>query len=395
MAAGEEKERMIRQVEHTQRLESLGVLAGGVAHDFNNILAVILGNASLMKRTLANDAKLERHLQRIVEASEKASLLCQQMLAYSGQGQMKVHALNMTELSQSITSLLEVALGSGVTLAYDLDESLPVIDADEAQMQQVVMNLVINASEAMGDAGGHIELKTSVRQILPEDLQASVGEPEVRLSEPYVCLEVSDNGCGMSDEVKQRIFEPFYTTKFTGRGLGMSAILGIVRAHQGCLSLQSQEGVGTRFRVFFPLGQLAAEEAVVVQTLENTSEHKKGVVLLIDDDEMIRETVTVMLEDFAYDVMVAASGSEGVALYRKHQQEVAVVLLDMTMPKMNGLQCFQALKEVNQDVKVFLTSGFHEEHVLQGTQGVGLMGFIQKPYRPEVLEAALNRVMSV
>ncbi|MDQ6974067.1 MAG: PAS domain S-box protein, partial [Mariprofundaceae bacterium] len=285
MEAEAEKDRMARQIEHTQRLESLGVLAGGVAHDFNNILAVILGNASLMKRKLASDTNEARQLQRIIEASEKARLLCCQMLAYSGQGQIEIHALNLTKLSQSIVSLLEVSLGENVTLAYDLDTSLPSIDADEAQMQQVVMNLVINASEAMGDEGGHIELKTYVRHILPEDLQVSVGEPDVRLSEVYVCLEVSDNGCGMSDEVKQRIFEPFYTTKFTGRGLGMSAILGIVRAHQGCLSLYTQQGIGTKFRLFFPLGQLTLKETVGAVSTTSRASDQRSVVLLIDDDE--------------------------------------------------------------------------------------------------------------
>ncbi|MDQ6994490.1 MAG: PAS domain S-box protein [Mariprofundaceae bacterium] len=395
MEAEAEKDRMTRQIEHSQRLEALGVLAGGVAHDFNNILAVILGNASLIERKVSNDTDMALYLQRIVESSEKASLLCRQMLEYSGQGKIKIEPLNLTDLSQSIVSLLEVGLASGVSLSYDLDEALPTIDADEAQMQQILMNLVINASEAMNGEDGHIDLKTSVQQILPEDLQEVVGEPDLCLSDPYVCLQVTDNGCGMSDEVMQRIFEPFYTTKFTGRGLGMSALLGIVSAHHGCLCLHSQQGVGTRFRVFFPLGSLHVEKTAQVKPADDLAHRENRVVLLIDDEEIIRETVTAMLEDFGYDVMVAASGLEGIELYRQHQQNIAVVLLDVTMPQMNGLQCFQALKEINQHVKVFLTSGFHKDHVLEGVEDASLAGFIQKPYHPEALEAVLNSVMSV
>jgi len=195
MEAEAEKERMQHQVEHTQRLESLGVLAGGVAHDFNNILATILGNASLIQCKLPTDTDVSLHLQRIVMASEKASLLCSQMLAYAGQGQIAVRSLNMTDLSRSIASLLEVSIGVGVELSYDLDANLPMIDADEAQIQQLVMNLVINASEAMdGMNGGHIALKISMKKILPEDLQAAVGEPDVRLADDYVCLQVLDDG---------------------------------------------------------------------------------------------------------------------------------------------------------------------------------------------------------
>ncbi|MDQ6952186.1 MAG: PAS domain S-box protein [Mariprofundaceae bacterium] len=390
MEAEAEKERMQHQVEHTQRLESLGVLAGGVAHDFNNILATILGNASLIQCKLPTDTDVSLHLQRIVMASEKASLLCSQMLAYAGQGQIAVRSLNMTDLSRSIASLLEVSIGAGVDLSYDLDANLPMVDADEAQMQQLVMNLVINASEAMdGMNAGHIALKTSMKKILPEDLQAAVGEPDVRLVDDYVCLQVSDDGCGMDADVLGRIFEPFFTTKFTGRGLGMSALLGIVRAHKGCLSVRSKKGEGTRFRVFLPVGQMLFMPKKDVEPVLLVPSNAMGTVLVIDDDEMIRETVVMMLEDFGYEALVAEDGAAGVEVYRQHQADIQAVLLDVTMPKMNGLQCFKLLKEMNADVKVFLSSGYQEQQTLQGLGDIDLAGYIQKPYRPEVLEEML------
>jgi len=385
-----ESERMQRQVEHTQRLESLGVLAGGIAHDFNNILAVIMGNAALLKKQMDVSDESEKFLERIVDSSEKASVLCGQMLAYSGQGKVSVCPMNLTEMSQSIATLLEVSIGANVELNYDLDANLPLIDADEGQMQQLVMNLVINASEAMEEEAGHIDVKTCVQKITPGDLQAAVGEPDVRLSEDYVCLQVKDDGCGMSTEVLSRIFEPFFTTKFTGRGLGMSALLGIVRAHHGCLSVRSQQGEGTRFHVFFPVGTMEAVADDSVNALASKNPDATSLVLVIDDDEMIRETVAMMLEDFGYDVLLAENGMEGVEIYRQHQDEIQVVLLDMTMPKMNGLQCFQQLKLVNPAVKVILSSGYQEEQALQGSDDLGLSGYIQKPYRPEALDDAIK-----
>ncbi|RMD72714.1 MAG: PAS domain S-box protein, partial [Bacteroidetes bacterium] len=244
----EERQRQER-MEHVQRLESLGVLAGGIAHDFNNLLAAIMGHASLARMKASPADPLLKHVEAIEKTSERAAELCQQMLAYAGKGRFVVRPINLSELVLEMTRLLEVSLHKGVVLRYELEPNLPAVEADAAQMQQVVMNLVTNANEAIGENSGIITLATGMMQADEEYLRTVVGEEEGLAPGRYVWLEVSDTGCGMDEETKARIFEPFFTTKFTGRGLGMSAILGIVRGHHGAIKIYSEPGRGTTIKV--------------------------------------------------------------------------------------------------------------------------------------------------
>jgi len=385
--AATEKERIQRQVEHTQRLESLGVLAGGIAHDFNNILTAIMGNAAIAERKyMSNPALVKSYLGKIVQSSEKAALLCKQMLAYSGKGQFIIKPIDLSTMVNEVTALLEVSINQGVVIRYQLADALPLIEADESQLQQVIMNLVINASDAIADKNGVISISTGV--IHADASYFSDGAVEVGADLPdgrYVFLEVTDSGCGMEDAVLAKLFEPFFTTKFTGRGLGMSAVLGIVRGHHGSIKVYSETGKGTTFTLLFPV----AEAGVLTESTDNLSSdgdrYASGTVLIVDDEETIRETAAMMLEDMGFETLVAVDGLNGVAVYRQHQHEIVAVLLDMTMPTLDGKGCFRELRRINKDVKVILSSGYNEQEATGLFSGKRLAGFIQKPYHPDVL----------
>ncbi len=382
-----------RQMEHTQRLESLGVLAGGIAHDFNNLLAAIMGNAGLARMRARDDATLAKLIRRIEEASERAADLCKQMLAYSGKGKFVVEPINMSALVEQNMEILKVSISKHVLLQSDLSPVLPPILGDRAQMQQVVMNLVINASEAIGDQEGVIRLRTGTVMVDAAYLRSS------HIDEPlpvggYVYIEVSDNGCGMDAQTRKKLYDPFFTTKFTGRGLGMSAILGIVRGHHGAIQLYSEPGHGSRFKILLPV----ANEGAVVERDAADDSHAvlpaaawHGVVLVVDDEAMIRETAASMLKQLGLDVLLAVDGADGVAQYREHWQRIDLVLLDMTMPKLDGKEAFEAMKQINPSLQVLLSSGYNEQETTSQFAGEGLAGFVQKPYRFEQLRDQLAR----
>ena len=379
-----------KQMEHTQRLESLGVLAGGIAHDFNNILAAIMGNAALAERkSLTEPEQVRRYMHNIVESSEQAAALCNQMLAYSGKGRFIVEPVDLSKIVEDVTKLLEVSIARNVVVTYDLSDQLPAVKADAAQMQQVVMNLVINASDAIAERSGIITISTGLLYADHNYLRQSCIQEDIPEGN-YVFMEVSDNGCGMDAATRERIFEPFFTTKFTGRGLGMSAILGIIRSHHGALILYSEVGEGTTFKVLLP-----ALEVALVQDEDMQSDASlvkaSGTILIIDDDESIRDMASTILQDAGYDTLTALNGLEGVELYRLHQHEVSVVLMDMTMPKLDGEACFRELRTINKDVKVLLCSGYSELDATSHFSGKGLVGFIQKPYLPDALIAVVQQ----
>jgi len=379
-----------KQMEHTQRLESLGVLAGGIAHDFNNILAAIMGNAALAERkALIAPEQVQRYMSNIVESSEHAAALCNQMLAYSGKGRFVVEPVDLSKIVQDVTKLLEISIARNVVVTYELHEQLPAVKADASQMQQVIMNLVINASDAIGERSGIITITTGLIYAEHNYLRQSCIHEDIPEGD-YVFLEVSDNGCGMDAVTRERIFEPFFTTKFTGRGLGMSAILGIVRSHHGALILYSEVGEGTTFKVLLPALEksLTTEQGLPAET---SSLPASGAILIVDDDESVREMASTVLQDIGYDILTATNGLEGVALYRQHQYDISVVLMDMAMPKLDGESCFRELRKINGDVKVVLCSGYSEADATSHFDGKGLAGFIQKPYLPDALIAVVQQ----
>lgn len=379
-----------RQLFQAQKMESLGVLAGGIAHDFNNLLMGVLGHAGLALEQLNPLHPARRNLEAIQKAGQRAADLTRQMLAYSGRGQFVVRNLDLTAQVEEMVHLLEVSLPKTVVLKLDLRRGLPTISADAAQVQQVIMNLVINAAEAIGETSGLITLATGVQYLDAAMIRALLVGQDVAPG-AYVYLEVSDTGCGMDPDTVGRIFEPFFTTKFTGRGLGLSAIMGIVRGHKGALKVYSEVGRGTTFKVLFP-SQGPTQEAVSADPGE-VAWQGAGLVLVVDDDETVRSVARQTLELKGFEVLEAEDGLVALELLQRRGSDIALVLLDMTMPHLGGEATFREMRQVRPDIRVILSSGYNEQEALSRFMGKGLKGFLQKPYGPKELLAKVQSVL--
>lgn len=386
-----EKKQLEMQVQHAQKLETLGVLAGGIAHDFNNLLMVILGNAELAGLSLPPDSPARESIGQIETAATRAADLCKQMLAYSGKGKVVVRPLDLSGLVKEMADLLEIAVAKKGTLTYELAEDLPAIEADAAQMQQVVMNLITNAADAVEQGQGEVKVQTRAMAADAEFLSHCYRDNSVPEG-LYVCLEVSDNGCGMDAETQARIFDPFFTTKFTGRGLGMAAVLGIIRGHRGAIHVQSTLERGTTIRVLFPPSVQAprgfAKEAPALDSWRG-----QGTVLAVDDEEMVLRVARAILESVGFEVLTALSGAEAIDMFRQRSNEIDVVLMDMTMPHINGEQAFAQLREIDPGVRVVMASGYSEHEATSHVAAKNLAGFLQKPYRAADLVAKIRGLL--
>ncbi|HEX5691703.1 MAG TPA: response regulator, partial [Roseiflexaceae bacterium] len=389
--AEEERRQLEAKLQQTQKLESLGMLAGGIAHDFNNLLTGILGYTDLALVELPPGSSARPFIEGAVSGARRAADLTSQMLAYSGKGHFVVEPLDLSGLIAEMSRLLEISISKQCTLTYDLTRDLPSIEADATQIRQVIMNLVINASEAMSDNGGTVALSTGAMDCDRAYLS------EVYLDENlpaanYVYLDVVDNGVGMSEETRARIFEPFFSTKFTGRGLGLAAVLGIVRGHRAALKVYTEPFAGTTFRVLFP-----AVVAPAISSWQRTPEATKwrgsGTVLVIDDEYTVRNLACRMLERLGFDAIGVADGREAVELFRANPAHVRLVLLDMTMPRMDGAAVFRELWQIRSDVQVILMSGYNEQTATSQFDGNPPAAFIQKPYRFEELRAAVRKTL--
>ena len=387
-----EKKRFEEQLRQTAKLESLGVLAGGVAHDFNNLLVGILGGASLALESVSPSSPVRETLEDVVTATERAANLTKQLLAYAGKGQFVIRPLDLSEVLREITALLESSIPRSVQLRVKLAEGLPSVEGDAAQIQQLFMNLIINAAEAIGPGTpGTVTVSTSVQEVDENYIRQVLTPSELRPG-TYVSVEVNDTGCGMTPETMARIFDPFFTTKFTGRGLGLAAALGIVRGHKGALKVYSAPGEGSTFKVLFP-GRDAAPEKPAAEHA-TTALTGSGLILIIDDEETVRRTAKKTLEQFGYQAVVADNGQEGLKLFEILGDKVALVLLDLTMPLMGGEEALQRFKTLRPGVKVLLSSGFNEVEAIQRFTGKGLAGFIQKPYTARSLAEAVRRALT-
>ncbi len=387
LRAQKQTEEALRQA---QKLESLAVLAGGIAHDFNNLLTAILGNLELAKASLPTGSASGAYLDRMGLAVGRASDLARQMLAYSGKGRMVVRAVDLNALITEMVQLITASLPKKAQFSLELAPDLPPVDADATQLQQVVMNLVINASDAIPESGGRVTVRTARRDQGPVDpaLIFPGGAPRPG---PYVRLEVADTGCGMAPEVKARIFDPFFTTKPTGRGLGLSAMLGILRGHHAGITVESEPGRGTRFALLFP----AAEGLPAAPPPSRGIAFKPGgLALVVDDEPEIREAVAAMLVRLGFQCLMAADGAEALELVRARGGELRLVLLDLSMPKLDGRETFQAIRTLQPDLKVILSSGFDLQESARGIVGQGLAGFLQKPYLLESLRQAVQNALA-
>jgi two-component system, cell cycle sensor histidine kinase and response regulator CckA len=363
------------QMFQTQKLESLGLLAGGIAHDFNNLLMVILGKADLVANQLDDGSRERSRMEQVIATAQRAADLVRQLLAYSGKAQVQSEPVDLSVQVQEIVSLLEAGIPKKVELQLELESGLPTVLADPVQLQQVVMNLVMNAAEAIGPEGGQVRVVTR-----------DEGLGKGRL----VVLEVHDTGHGMDEATRQRIFDPFFTTKVTGRGLGMAAVLGIVRGHGGELELHTEPGRGTSFIVRLPAVSDQARDPVVVRAPRVSV---GGLVLVVDDEPEVRQTARAMLEHLGYQVVDAGDGRSGVAAFATHMGSLSAVLLDLNMPGMNGVEVLQAITELGHEVPVMLSSGFTELELRRKQVGIEFAAFLQKPYTLDQLSVLVDRVV--
>ncbi|MFH0954359.1 MAG: CHASE4 domain-containing protein [Verrucomicrobiota bacterium] len=386
----EERRKLETQIQQTQKLESLGVLAGGIAHDFNNLLMAILGNADLALAKLPPESPVRDAIREIEKGSRRAADLCQQMLAYSGRGRFVIEPLDLTRVVREMAYMLEVSVSKKAILRYNFAQNLPAVEADATQVRQVVMNLIINASEAIGDRSGVIAVTTGCVECDETFLRGSYLGEKLPAG-VYVFLEVADTGCGMTEETKARIFDPFFTTKFTGRGLGLAAVLGIVRGHKGAVRVYSEQGRGSTFKVMFPASNKVA--VLKEQEAKQLEWRGTGTMLVVDDDPTVRTLAKKMVEWCGFKVMTADDGRQALEMFREHLNEIDCVILDLTMPHMDGEETFAELRRIKDNVRVIVSSGYNEQDIAHRFAGKGVSGFIQKPYTREPLIAVLQKVM--
>ena len=384
----DEKLALEQQYQQARRLESLGVLSGGIAHDFNNILAIITGHCFLA-RMVADNA--ENSIAEIEKAAERAAELCRQMLAYAGKTQFVPVQFSLGELVAEMLKMLRPSLKQGVEIKFELFPGVPIIKGDANQFRHVIMSLVSNALEAIGESSGEVRVLLTGTQVRAEqpvrDHQGVTIPPGC-----YACLEVADNGCGMSVETLRRIFDPFFTTKFTGRGLGLSATLGIITSHGGSLQLYSQQGKGTTFKLYLPVPVAAPVEA---KTVNDNSESWRGsgTVLLAEDERQVRLVAKTLLESLGFKVIEAANGLNALELYRKNSETVTLVLTDMGMPVMDGYELFRELNKLDPSLPVIISSGFSDDAITSKISCENIAGLLSKPYKFEQLRETLKKVM--
>lgn len=397
----EEQQRLELQMQRAQKLESLGILAGGIAHDFNNLLTVMLGNADLILNELLTVRKEHRDIteigsiwdkvREIKTASNHAANLSRQMLAYSGKGKFLSEMINLNKIVIEMNRLLRASIPQNIRMKFNLTDNLPPINADNSQISQVIMNLITNASEAIGDNRGMITVSTGTLECDNEYLEKNYPNTSL-VSGPYIYLDISDTGCGMSEETQSKIFDPFFTTKFTGRGLGLAVVFGIVRGHNGAIKVLSKRNIGTTFRVLFPEAKPG-----IVKPKKDINMHQdwksSGTILLVDDEEMVRSVGKNMLEMIGFDVLSAEDGIQGIQIFKENLDKIKAVILDLTMPRMSGEEAFHEMHAIRDTIPIILSSGYNEWNVVERFAGKGLASFVQKPYQLAILRQKIYDVL--
>jgi PAS domain S-box-containing protein len=386
----EDRKRAEEAILNKQKLESIGLLAGGIAHDFNNLLVGILGGASFAAELLDKSHSLQPILADIILASERAAHLTQQMLAYAGKGRFVVEVININRLVRQTYELIKGSIPNHVDLIWDLTEELPPLEADSGQIQQIIMNLIINAAESI-DKGrsGRVDVRTGV---LTLDQKAVAGVDLVSgaiLPGTYVLFEVQDNGSGIDRETKNKIFDPFFTTKFTGRGLGLSAVDGILRGHKGGLELNSSLNDGSTFRVFLP----ASGKEIVADAVQESAGPGFGRILVVDDEEIVRNTSKLSLERAGFTVTLAGGGEEAIQILTDGSIRISLIVLDMSMPVISGKEVTQKVRSLGVTIPILICSGYSESAVYAEFAGLDIAGFVQKPFTARQLAAKVTSLL--
>jgi signal transduction histidine kinase/CheY-like chemotaxis protein len=396
-----ERKAMEEVVRDVQRREAIGVLSAGIAHDFNNLLAVMMGNISLAQTEIPPGARLGKYLSQTMTAIESAASLTRQMLAYSGKGKFLVEPVDLVSEIQKNVSLLTVSVPKNVRLEMNLSSRKVFITGDRGQLNQILMNLVINSGDATGEKQGKVIVTLTVVELEKEDLAPFEKIPATDLKPgAYALLEVSDNGVGMSPETMAHIFDPFFTTKFIGRGLGLSAVLGIIKGHEGGITIESTEGVGTTFRIILPCCdelEEAEPEAMQPASLMPTEKpaamnERSTIILVIDDEPDVADMACDLLASAHYRALAETNPLKGIEVYREHKTEIGLILLDWSMPEMNGRDAAHALHEIDPEARIIITSGYSAEEIKAklGTETVA--GVLQKPYSMEALHSVVEKV---
>jgi len=373
---------------HAQKLESLGVLAGGIAHDFNNLLAVILARAELAVARMTDTDPNKPHVEIMRDTALEARMLTKQLLGYSGKGKFVIHHVSLTALVESMAQLLRASVRKSITLTYELSTAPAVVAVDVTQIRQVLLNLVTNAAEAIGDRSGTVTVRTRAMVVDAQLLEQAFTRTEMRPG-LHAAIEVEDDGCGMDERVRAKLFDPFFTTKFAGRGLGLAAVLGIVSSHRGTILLRTVPGEGSRFTVLFPIVNERAESLSPPPSVRDDF-RGEGAVLVIDDEGPVRQVTAEVLASLGYEVLQAEGGRRALEIYRAEHPRIGLVLLDLTMPELTGEQTLRELRAIEPNVKVIVLTGYTEdEGRLRFVRGE-LAGFLTKPFVREELVAALR-----
>jgi len=391
--AEEARDRLQAQVLHAQKLESLGVMAGGVAHDFNNLLVGILGNAGLAMQCLPIDSTARPVIGVIEQAAQRAADLTRQLLAYAGKGRLVIEAIDLSAMITEMVQIMEVAIPKNVQVIFDLAPGLPAVEVDGTQVRQIAMNLLTNAADALDADTGQIRVSTGA-MFASRQYLAGTYVPSDAAEGQFVYIEVADSGKGMDRATLQRIFDPFFTTKFTGRGLGLAAALGIIRGHRGAIKVESQPGRGTTIRLLFPASAITTPLQIIEpkpRPRRETAPHS-GCVLVVDDEKLVRDLAGASLRAAGYTVLEAADGARALDILREKSTDIIAVLLDLTMPRMSGAELMWAMREIGVTTPVVLSSGYAAQEALDRLGEVGPAGFIQKPYTPDILVAEIERV---
>jgi two-component system cell cycle sensor histidine kinase/response regulator CckA len=384
--ADDERRALERRVQETLRLESLGILAGGIAHEFNNLLTGILGYAGLIRGEAPDNSAALAHVLQIENAGCKAATLCSQMLAAAGRGRFVVKPVDLSQLIRASLVLLHSAMSRPVELTCVLSDQLPSIGADAPQIQQVIMNLVTNASEALEDRAGTIRLTTGTDELDAAKLACCVQSAEASPGS-YVFVEVADDGAGMEPVLLARIFEPFFSTKFTGRGLGLAAVLGIVRGHKGTIQVSSIPNVGSRFRIFLPIRQ---QHQVHDPSSCSGPLPRSGHILIVDDDPRIRDLTVRLLAHEGLETLTATDGADAIERLDALAPHIGLVLLDLTMPKLDGIETARMLRRSLPNIPIILMSGFSEQESTARMAGLPLVRFLNKPFKRQELMQAIR-----
>jgi signal transduction histidine kinase len=375
-----ERKRTEEAMQQAQKRESLGLMASGIAHDFNNLLVAMLAQTSLAIRLLGPEEPARYAMQKVVLAAEQASDLTRQMLAYAGGGQLEIEPVNLNQVIETNVHLFQAAIAKKVTLHTDLTNGLPLIEADRSQLQQVITNLILNGAEAIDNAAGHVWVKTGQQTVTAEDIHFWQWTGPALHDGAYVFLSVQDSGVGMTPEVRSRIFDPFFTTKEAGQGLGLASVLGIVRDHGGGLHVESVPGKGTTFYLLFPISMQTVETAVANPTFHPPTSASKPCLLVIDDEAPVREAVTDIMALHNVTVRTAVNGQQGIDLFAQHRAEIQLVLLDMSMPGLNGIETLARLRQIDPEIRVILSSGYSQQQIAHEVTVNGRTGFLAKPY---------------